>query len=109
VEVGSYHGEEIVQFRGRVKRIYSFEPHPSKIQKIEDAIKVEGMTGIATIKNAAVTNFSGSITMYLPNGPESQQDSIGKINFNTAETLKSIVVPAVTLDDEIKGKGCLRH
>lgn len=76
VEVGSYKGEELVQFRGHVKKIVTYEPNPRKIQDITDRVKVEGLAAFTTIRNAAVTNFSGKVTLYLPNGAESQQDMV---------------------------------
>ena len=74
VEVGAYKGEELVQFRGHVKKIYTYEPNPRKIQFIVDAVRVEQLAAFTTVRNAAVTNVSGPVTLYLPNGEESQQD-----------------------------------
>jgi len=102
VEVGAYDGSEALKYGSlsHVKKLISYEATPSKIPEIRR--KISGLGDKVIIRNAAVTNFSGEITFYIPNGAGgSEQDSTGNQKFWSGNT-HAITVPAVRLDEEIK-------
>ena len=101
VEVGSYRGEELVAFKGLVRKYYTYEPSPPKFSYIHQAIIDNGMEGVVTFRPVAASDHAGEATFYVPLAAGgTHQDSFGNIDFMDPSR-RSIQVPMVRLDDEI--------
>jgi FkbM family methyltransferase len=102
VEVGAYDGTITKQMasQNNVKKVYSFEPTPSKVATIK--------SNFAPVKhkvkftNAAISNYTGSATFYVPYGDTgSAEDSLANQKYHTGNA-QAIEVPVLRLDDVVK-------
>ena len=103
VEVGAFHGEEIPQFKGLVKRLISYEPAEPKLATIRAVIAEHGMDDVVTLRPVAASARAGEATLQLAKGEGTQQDSLGDIGFMTKDnpTRKNVTIKTVRLDEEI--------
>jgi len=103
VEVGAYHGEEIPQFKGLVKRLYTYEPSAPKLPLIRNTIAAAGMENVVTVRPVAASSKSGTATLQLAKSEGTQQDSLGEIGFMTKDnpSRKNVTIETVRLDEEI--------
>ena len=81
VEVGAYLGEELAQFKGLVKRLYTYEPSKSKHKAIRAAIAAAGMKDVVTMRPVAVSDANGEAMLQMAKAEGTQQDSLGEIGF----------------------------
>jgi FkbM family methyltransferase len=103
VEVGAYHGEEIPQFKGLVKRLYTYEPSAPKLPLIRNTIATAGMENVVTVRPVAASSKSGTAILQLAKSEGTQQDSLGEIGFMTKDnpSRKNVTIETVRLDEEI--------
>jgi len=103
VEVGAFHGEEIKMFKGLVRKMWTFEPTPAKAEFIRKAIRDAGMTDVVEFRQAAISNFTGTVQLYTEE-EDSDQDTVGEAPpwASREEFLRRhVFVPALRLDDAI--------
>jgi len=103
VEVGAYHGEEIPQFKGLVKRLYTYEPSAPKLPLIRSTIATAGMENVVTVRPVAASSKTGTAILQLAKSEGTQQDSLGEIGFMTKDnpSRKNVTIETVRLDEEI--------
>ena len=100
VEVGAYRGEELVMFKGLVRKLYTYEPSPGKAAEIRSTIANNGMSDVVVFRPVAASDHAGEASFFVPSAEGTQQDSLGDISF-LDNSRRRITVPLVRLDDEI--------
>jgi FkbM family methyltransferase len=101
VEIGAWDGENTLTIGSmpNVKTVYTFEATPNKMDGIRQ--KMAPVANKVKLINAAVTNYTGSATLYVPPTAQGMQDSIGPQKYHLGD-VNTIQVPAVRLDDVVK-------
>ncbi len=101
VEVGAFRGGELFDFKGFVRKFYTYEPSPPKFSFIHQANIDNEMESVVTFRPVAASDRSGEATFYVPLASGgTEQDSFGNIEFMDPSR-RSIKVPMVRLDEEI--------
>lgn len=101
VEVGAHDGSNTVKAAAmsNVKRVYSFEASPGKIDKLRGVVAPYGDRVV--FQHAAVTNVTGTAWFNTPHGSAgSEQDSLASQEYHLRKG-EQVHVPTVRLDDVI--------
>lgn len=103
VDIGANIGYETIWGASLVPqgRVYSFEPLPNLVKQIEESIHTNGFTNVE-LKNKAVGNTSGEITLFL--NPKDAGLTSARSKEGATSTAQ---VPIIKLDEELKNIGAI--
>jgi FkbM family methyltransferase len=100
VDVGAFDGAELHMFKA-ARKVYAFEPTPSKRAAIEANIVKEGMEDKVVFHTAAVTDKNGDVQLWV-DGSNSQQDTVNAPPPWVADKAEfkrnSVTIPGYRLD-----------
>lgn len=100
-DLGACEGLFSLMLRGRVAKVYSFEPFPTLCTSLAMTLKEDVEGDRAEICNYAVGDKTGEADFYLDDdldGSTMAGDRIGG-------GVKKIIVPSITLDEFVRAKG----